>query len=164
MNDLVTFLKDLTPLLQTLLWVMVLLVAVFLLRRELGVLLHAITQRATAGAAIEIGPIKLGELGKQLSVVQSQVDEIGKKVTQLFLVTMSPAMFANLEKIASGHFGSFQKSRGLERELYHLRDIGYIEVPSVRGLPREGPDLSQHVRVTDAGREFVRLRRNIGET
>lgn len=141
MNDLVTFLKDLTPLLQTLLWVMV-LVWFFFCGGNWGFFFTPSPAGYRRGGHRNRAD-KIGRTGKTtFRCPVTEGDEIGKKVTQLFLVTMSPAMFANLEKIASGHFGSFQKSRGLERELYHLRDIGYIEVPSVRGLPREGPDLS----------------------
>lgn len=62
------------------------------------------------------------------------------------------------------HFGPFEMSGGLKRELYHLRDIGYVDVVSVGGIPQRGEDLSQHVRVTDAGRDFVRLRESISDT
>jgi hypothetical protein len=37
----------------------------------------------------------------------------------------------------------------------HLRDIGYIEVPSVRLIPRSGANLSEHVVFTATRRQFL---------
>jgi hypothetical protein len=69
-------------------------------------------------------------------------------------------MYFNLKKIASGNFGPYEIAHwsGLQRELYYLRDIGYIEVDSVSKLPQKGDNLSDCVRITDLGRKFVELR------
>jgi hypothetical protein len=73
---------------------------------------------------------------------------------------MGDAMYTNLKKIASGNFGHYkiQKSSGLERELYYLRDIGYIAVNSISNLPKDGDNLSDYVKITKAGKQFVNLR------
>jgi len=71
---------------------------------------------------------------------------------------MSTPMYRNLEKIASGSFGNYVLDDALKRELYHLRDIGYIEVQAIREIPYQGEELSSHVTATVAGRRFVALR------
>ena len=98
------------------------------------------------------------QMKDELQAVRDRVQELDHKVTQLFLITMSPDMYHNLEKLADGSFGDYKMSTGLERELYHLRDIGYIQVPRIKAIPKEGSELAQHVRITDTGKEFVRLR------
>ena len=70
-------------------------------------------------------------------------------------------MYLSLSKLASGHFGPYVRNQGLEAELRHLRIVGYVRVPSVRDVPPEGPDLSVHAKVTDAGRTLVALRARV---
>lgn len=66
----------------------------------------------------------------------------------------------NLRKIVSDNFGPYEisESSGLRRELYYLRDIGYIHVDSISQLPRKAENLSIYVKPTDTGRKFVSLR------
>jgi len=91
--------------------------------------------------------------------------QINEKVSKLFLLTMSEPMFFNLKKLARREgFGSFEMEEPLQRELYHLRDIGYIEVPAIREIPKSGSNLSEYVKVTGAGREFVELREAMRES
>lgn len=84
-----------------------------------------------------------------------------------------------LEKLADRKLFDFQKplGEGLETELYYLRNVGYIDfieqnplgkaVHSIRAIPADGKhpddssqlDLRDFVRVTNNGREYLRLRR-----
>ena len=75
---------------------------------------------------------------------------------------MSPAMFLNLKKLAGRRFGPYEMGAGLERELRHLRDIGYIDVRAIGSLPAKGDELSEFVSVTPAGERFVALREQMG--
>jgi hypothetical protein len=68
-------------------------------------------------------------------------------------------MYFNLEKLADGTFKHFRKTAGFERELYHLRDIGYVKIESIKAIPKEGPDITEYVTIKEAGKEFVQLRR-----
>jgi hypothetical protein len=70
-------------------------------------------------------------------------------------------MYVNLKKLASGNFGQYEISKGLERELYHLRDIGYIKVTSIKAIPKSGENLSDHIEVTETGKMFVELRESV---
>ncbi|MFF1443347.1 hypothetical protein [Streptomyces sp. NPDC058295] len=79
-------------------------------------------------------------------------------MSKLFLHTMSGQMYENLKKLTSGNFGNYVMGSALERELRHLRDIGYIRVHSISSVPPEGENLSQYVSVTEAGSQFVALR------
>jgi hypothetical protein len=150
--------KDFVPLYQTLLWVLLAVIVVIALRRDLGRLRDALVRRVESGGALDLGPIKFGELKAELQTVRNDLTRVENVVAELFLATMSAAMFENLRKLASGTFGPYHLGQALERELYHLRDIGYISVPSVKAIPKDGPELSEYVKVTDPGKKFVELR------
>jgi hypothetical protein len=96
----------------------------------------------------------------ELQYVHERLDDVLQKVAKLFISTMSGPMYENLRKLTQPEgFGKYEWNGGLERELYHLRDIGYIEVPSIQALSsKEGANLSDFVKVTKTGREFVELR------
>lgn len=97
----------------------------------------------------------------KLARVEDKVDKVKEEVdiTKQFLMSMSKPMYDNLRKIASGDFGLYEMPRasGLQRELYHLRDIGYIDAPSIRGIPGNGNNLSDYVKITPIGQKFVNL-------
>jgi len=98
------------------------------------------------------------DIRAQIDSVHIRLDEMSRKVSELFLSTMSLAMYQNLRKVVNPPFGPYVMSRGLRRELEHLRTIGYVEIGSIAQIPGEGPDLSVYVRRTEAGRQFVQLR------
>jgi hypothetical protein len=99
------------------------------------------------------------ELRAELSDVRQQLADLNSQVAQLFLLTMSEAMYFNLKKLTrETGFGPYKMQSSLRRELYHLRDIGYIQVAAISNIDREGTNLSDHVSVTEAGRQFVELR------
>jgi hypothetical protein len=121
-----------------------------------GIFLLIIGMTGDAPTRIKIGDKEL--VLRELNEVRGKVQELNDKVAELFLVTMAPSMYENLGKLASGRFGHYRMSSGLTRELLHLRDIGYIENLYFDKIPKEGQDLSDHVKVTDAGRDFLKLR------
>jgi hypothetical protein len=55
-------------------------------------------------------------------------------------------------------------SGGLQWELRHLRDLGYVDAESVRFMPKQGDELLDHVRVTPTGMMFVELRESLEST
>ena len=75
---------------------------------------------------------------------------------------MGPHLYENLKKFATDHFGPFEFGEwsGLERELYFLRLIGYIQVDSIRKIKKigSGDNLSKFVQITPTGKNFVELR------
>ena len=152
---------EFVPLFQTLLWILFALILILIFRPEIKLLRDVLEQRLRKGSSVEIGPIKIGELRAELDFVREGLNEVNEKVASLFLTTMAPPMYVNLKKLASGEFGPYEVSKGLERELYHLRDIGYIEVASIRAIPKSGTNLSDHVKVTGTGRMFVELRESL---
>lgn len=160
--------KDYVPLIQTALWVALVLAGILILRPELRELRVAVRRRLEDGSAIRVGPVELGELKLQVtnvrtevSDVRTEVSDLQDRVARLFLLAMSDTMFRNLRKLAGGRFGEFEKSGGLERELRWLREFGYVQVPGqygIGGIPARGDNLSDFVQVTDTGRQFVELR------
>jgi hypothetical protein len=100
-----------------------------------------------------------------LSSLNKRLDETMKEVDNVFLTSMGPDLYMNLKKITSRHFGKYHKNPdgGLDRELRHLRNIGYIEVKdnSISKIPEYGENLSDYVWATDTGMHFVALRESI---
>lgn len=152
------------PLLQTALWILVVLLALLIFRREVASLRRALHERLGSGAPVKLAWLELGEVRSEVESLRSQVDDMTQQVTTLFLAAMSPAMYANLRKLASGSFGAFEGNDGLRRELEHLRDLGYVEVQGIRQLPASGDDLSRYVTVTPTGHDFVRLRETVARS
>lgn len=150
--------KDYIPLIQTILWIFFSLGIIIFLRNEIRLLLNIVNQRLLSGSEFKIGPVEIGELKSKIDTVEKEVANLNENVSRLFLITMAEPMFNNLKKIATERFGIYKFSKGLERELYHLRDIGYIDIKSIQAIPREGEDLSQYVKITEAGKKFVQLR------
>ncbi|MBN1185204.1 MAG: hypothetical protein JXB49_23165 [Bacteroidales bacterium] len=151
--------KDYIPLIQTILWIFFSVGIIIFLRKEIQLILHIINQRLHSGSEFKIGPIEIGELKTKIDTVEKELTNVSENVSKLFLITMAEPMFYNLEKIGSGKFGKYEFSKGLERELYHLRDIGYIDIKSIQSIPKEGENLSQYVKITEAGRTFVQFRK-----
>jgi hypothetical protein len=96
-------------------------------------------------------------------------DKIDNKITKsrvdkLFILTMPESMYKTLQKINSGSYGNYDLSAKLERELYFLRDIGYIDdIEEIRDIPYKGNNLSNYVKITSAGKQFIELRKSIEE-
>jgi hypothetical protein len=158
------WLATLTPLLQTLLWVVAVVVVMVVFRREIDQFRGALRTRLSGGAAVKFGPMELGELVHRVESVKDEVQTLAERVSRAFLLSMSEPMYHNLRKLTSGEFGAFENSAGLERELRHLRDVGYVTIPSVRSIPASGANLSDFVTVTSNGRDFVSLREELANT
>lgn len=150
--------KDYVPLLQTVLWVSLILGLVFVFRAEVSLLRKTFAERVSQGAAVKVGLFELGELRDEMRSLRTGLDDVNKRIDKLFLATISQPMYENLKKLAAGRFGVYEMSPALERELYHLRDIGYIDVFSIKAIPKTGSNLSEHVKITQSGKEFVSLR------
>ncbi len=155
MNMTKSTLGEIVPLLQALVWPFFILALLFYFKDAIKILRMEIQKRLRSGEGIELGPIKL--LERKVEAVELKVD-----IAKSFVLSMGDDMYKNLKKISSGNFGSYEidKDSGLWRELYHLRDIGYIEVSAIRSLPKKGANLSQYVIITEVGKKFVELREN----
>jgi len=94
-------------------------------------------------------------------------DRFDNKLDDLFLNNMSCEMFDNLKElksVQSDKRGSFTEGVGLDRELRHLREFGYIEVKDDCGASaQEIKNLSEWVGITDRGKCLVEegVRRNL---
>ena len=153
--------KEFVPLLQTVFWIAAVFALLFYFRKEIELVRKILTKRLESGSPIKIGPLEIGELRERVDTVKNELTSLNKKVSSLFLTTMSPYMYSNLKKFSSGNFGKYAISKGLKRELYHLRDIGYIEIKSITSIPKDGNNLSDFIKVTPTGKLFVELRENI---
>jgi hypothetical protein len=146
--------KDYLPLIQTILWIVLIAFGILMFRKPL-------LERIEQGASFKIGPVEFGALEKKVEDVQKEVSDLSERVAKVFLFAMPNTMYVNLKKLNSGKFGDYEMSLGLERELYHLRDMGYIEVESIKGIPSSGRNLSDHVKITETGQRFVEIRDSV---
>jgi hypothetical protein len=101
------------------------------------------------------------KLESKLSAISKKNATTKAKTDKFILLSMPPIMYENLKKIDSGHFGTYKMTERLERELYHLWDLGYIEVTRIRDIPYEGNNLSEYVQVTNFGKQFIELRKSV---
>lgn len=107
---------------------------------------------------------RLDQVDGLVSEVNDAIVSLQERVSQLFLETMAEVMYRNLMKLARPDgFGEYELSNDLKRELYHLHDHGYIGDLNIEGIPERGPQLSDWVSITDAGRMFVELRAAYGQ-
>lgn len=105
--------------------------------------------------------LQLNQVQQDLNQAKQELEENKEKIDRLFLMSLSPPMYHNLYKISRGYFGDYEMNEGLKRELYHLRDIGYIEVKAIKSIPNQGSNLSEYVKITATGQEYVNLRETI---
>jgi hypothetical protein len=109
--------------------------------------------------------LSFGGFRAELDVLQKKTSENERAITDLILLSMGDDAYLNLRKLATGAFGPFKKPphMGLEMELYHLRNLGYVvlnkkKVPSIHEIPESDDELSDYIEVTDAGKKYIALR------
>jgi hypothetical protein len=97
----------------------------------------------------------LGGIVAAAIAVLPQLRKTNARIDTLFFYTMSGPMYGNLKKLADGTFMDYEMSDGLKRELYHLRDTGFIEITdrsqrSIRKIPsRDGADVRSDLFVSE---------------
>ncbi len=69
-----------------------------------------------------------------------------------------PILYKNLRKNASDELGKYTLSEPFKRDLYFLRNSGFIEVNAISRIPPQGGNLSAHIRITSAGRQYIQTR------
>jgi hypothetical protein len=114
--------------------------------------------------------LKLISFGKEgfraeMEGLQRKTAEIDRAITDLILLSMGHYTYRNLQKLATGAFGKYKMEphMGLETELYHLRNLGYVALNteksrSIHQIPPSGDELSDYVYVTEAGNKYLELR------
>lgn len=153
----------LLPLLQTLLWIAFSLIIIIIFKKELSTIITTLEKSIKESKNLKIGPIEISDIKVNITELNHKISQLNDNIYEIFLLSMGPNMYNNLRKISSENFGSYKNLKnnsGLERELYYLRDIGYIEVPQIRELPEKGNNLSDYVKITELGKQFVFYREN----
>ena len=112
-------------------------------------------------------------LTAELEVLKKRTSENERAIVELILGSMGADAYRNLRKLApppigtepSGKFGRYTKEphMGLETELYHLRNLGYVvenreKTHSIHDIPVSGDQLSDYVTITQAGIKYIELR------
>lgn len=149
------------PLIQNVLWIIFAAWLIYFFRSEIQHFRTAMSRQLNEGASVKIGVLELGELRNDFKSVQRDLDETNNRIARLFITTMGENIYGNLKKMTTGNFRTYKKSKGLVRELYYLRDLGYIEVPSISDIPESVDQLSLYLLVTNTGREFIKLREEV---
>ena len=96
------------------------------------------------------------------------INDLALANLDLLLLSMGSGAYGNLRKLASGAFGPYEMrpSEGLETELYHLRNLGYVSLTpeaeerfkSIHRIPNSGEQLSDYIEITQAGKKYIELR------
>jgi hypothetical protein len=114
-----------------------------------------------------LASLSLGKEGlkAELKVLHRKTSHLEQEILRLTMMSMGDLCYRNLLKLASGTFVNFDKPhhRGLESELYHLRNLGYVvhkkdKTPSLFEIPEKGSDLCDYIEVTAEGRRYIELR------
>ena len=159
MDNLLELMKAIVPLLQTVLWIGVILGTAYVFRNEIGRLKEVLAKRIEQGAAFSVGPVQFGELR---STVIAQGGEIGK--IEFLISHMLPVYeYDHLRRLSGDQPVEFERNDNFENEMRHLRNIRFIEhrdnTPfGIRKLPQRGDDLRKLFRVTEGGMEYLKLR------
>jgi hypothetical protein len=120
-----------------------------------------IAQLRVLGMSAQLLQEELADTQKVVEATQTAVTQTNERLDSLFALSISDWQFINLKKLSEGSFGPFVRSIGLENDLRHLRNHGYIEIASVRDMPDRGEELCDYVRVTGAGKSFLKLRQSL---
>jgi hypothetical protein len=109
-------------------------------------------------------------LAQKADKLQSQMDQTRARIDNLVIKAISPLALRNLEKIASGKFGSYYLGEGLKSQLLYFAAIGYIDfkVAGIDLIPKNGEqpenlELSDFVKITQFGLEYLELRRILAQ-
>jgi hypothetical protein len=120
--------------------------------------LIVVSVRASDVAAMTGGSRRsMGDLER----LRHRLDETDRRTSDLVRLVLPRDEFQTLRKLAGRRFGPYAMGGGLERELRHLRQLGYVDVPSIGAIPRHGGELAEAVRITPAGERFVELREQL---
>jgi protease I len=111
--------------------------------------------------------------GLKLAQLEQKTNENAAAVERLILESMGPDAYKNLTKFARPQgFEEYEKRHheGLESELYHLRNLGYVKLrenlslpngtalKSIYDIPPRGTQLSDYIEITNDGRKYIELR------
>ena len=109
-----------------------------------------------------------GGLKAEIGELRDKIAKNEKELYNLVSLSMGKHTYINLKKLAENEFKPFEKQHhyGLESELYYLRNIGFLELiegsaKSIYHIPEEGPDLNRFIKVTEAGKDYIKLRESI---
>ena len=155
--------QSLIPLLQSLLWIIFSVIIIFVFKQELATIIKILEGKIKESKNLKIGPLEINDIKMHVDKLGHKISNLNDNIREIFLLSMGTNMYNNLRKIDSGNFGSYKnlkKDSGLQRELFYLRDIGYIDVSHIRELPEEGNNLSDYVKITELGKQFVFIREN----
>jgi hypothetical protein len=109
--------------------------------------------------------VSFGGFRAELQVLQKKTSENERAIADLILLSMGDDAYLNLRKLATGAFGTYnnEHNMGLETELYYLRNLGYVvlkneKARSIYEIPEFGDELSDYIKVTEAGKKYIELR------
>jgi hypothetical protein len=124
--------------------------------RDSGWSIPAAQYRRLYEAAVQTRTAASFAVPRSLSQVQRRLEAATSRLE--LLLTMSPPMFENLGKFATGSFGPYELTEAFRAELLQFREAGHVSLEPLERIPYRGDNLSNYVQITDAGREFLRLR------
>ena len=103
---------------------------------------------------------------QRLTLLESQLAESRTGTQLLSQNLLDDYELKHLRKLASDAVFNYQKQPSFERELRHLRALGFIEnIPgkTISHMPERG-DLKEHVRITEHGKQYLDKIESMGTT
>jgi len=103
-------------------------------------------------------------LEQDLNKANGGIEKDQEKIKDLLAVSISPAIFDTLKRLYDAQESenpvNYYLDDPLKQQLHSLRDIGYISISysSLDEIPKTGENLSDHVKVEKAGRDFLKSR------
>jgi len=111
--------------------------------------------------------IVLGKEGFKVELrdLQKRISENERAIIDLIVHAMGDEAYGHLRTFANGPYGPYHKEHymGLETELYHLRNLGYVvlnkkKANSIFEIPESGDQLSDYIEITEEGKKYIELR------
>jgi hypothetical protein len=165
--------SELVPLIQTLIWVALLLAVLIFLRPEIILIRRVLTERVERGGAVKIGPLEIGELRDEIHHIEKRQGAIEERqgtlesrmVRMLITVLVTEFEVQKLKGLAAE--GPFNVSFhwDMQNELKHLDAMRLVQpregygLVSIQDHSQSGEqfDLKRYVQITDRGIEYLKL-------
>lgn len=106
--------------------------------------------------------------GAKLDLVERKIEEQGKRINDLYILSMGKNVFRHLSKLRDSEYGPCQIGPAVPRELGYLEALGFIEYKGkLKGLydfleqfkDRVAPNLSEYIELSETGKQFLKLRK-----
>lgn len=147
------------PIFQSILWIGLILLLIRMFTPEIQLIRNILNKRLKEGGAVEIGPIKLGELKKEQAHLAKEIALI-KLVATLIVSDYERMHLQNL--VSEEPFvAEVKPGSTFEWELRHLLTLKLVDRHPGKGmrtlLDQEKGNIKAHLFITELGRKYLKV-------